>query len=159
MHTHARRASTSSGIPGQGLVEFALVIGLLVIIAVGVLDLGRVFFGLITITNASREGARYLTLYPRDNSTSATRTCSDTTTCSTGFCCTYRAALQEASGSVIALNSSNVSVTYCRDEDGFLGCDSGYPVRVTVTYNFVPVTGWFLPGTIPLVRSTEMLVP
>jgi hypothetical protein len=47
---------------GQSLVEFAILLPLLVLIVFGVLDLGRAFFALITITNAAREGARFAVL-------------------------------------------------------------------------------------------------
>jgi Flp pilus assembly protein TadG len=44
---------------GANLVEAALVIPLLLIILVGVVDMGRAYFSYITIINAAREGARY----------------------------------------------------------------------------------------------------
>jgi len=144
--------------PGQGLVELSLVIFLLLIIVVGVLDLGRAFFAVITLTNVSREGARYLTIFPADNA-AVSKDCNGGSTCSTAFCCTIQAALQEAQGSMIALSSSDVAVTYCRDMDTFQGCDPGFPVRVTTSYNFFPITGWVLPSPISLTRSTEMMVP
>lgn len=143
---------------GQSLVELALVIPILLILAIGVFDLGRVFFATITISNVSRVGARYLTLYPRDNLV-ATKTCADGFICSTAFCCTERAALQEAQGGFIPLTDSNVNVTLCFDTDIFPGCDSGMPVRVTTTYAFEPIMSAVLPGSLPLSRSTEMLVP
>jgi len=43
-----------SGAAGQELVELALLIPLLLLIAVGVLDLGRLFHASITITNSAR---------------------------------------------------------------------------------------------------------
>lgn len=149
---------THSTQSGQGLVEFSLVVILLLVFVVAMFDLGRAFFGLITITNSSREGARYLTLHPRDSAATA-KTCSGGVTCNTAFCCTLRAALQEATGTQIGLTTANVAVTYCRDMDTFTGCDTGFPVRVTVTYNFTPITGWVIRNPIVLRRSTEMLVP
>lgn len=143
---------------GQGLVELSLVIFVLLIIIVGILDLGRAFFTMITLTNVSREGARYLTIFPNDNA-AISKNCSGGSACSTAFCCTIQAALLEAQGSIVALSSSNVAVTYCRDLDTFQGCDSGFPVRVTASVNFVPITGWVLPSPINLTRSTQMLVP
>ena len=43
---------------GQGLVEFALVLPIFVLILVGIFDLGRAVFAYNTLTNAAREGAR-----------------------------------------------------------------------------------------------------
>lgn len=43
---------------GQSLVEFALVIPLLLLIVMAIIEFGLMFNAYITITNASREGAR-----------------------------------------------------------------------------------------------------
>ncbi|MFQ5945562.1 MAG: TadE family protein, partial [Anaerolineae bacterium] len=61
----ARRPPAGNAI-GQELVEFAILLPLLLLIAFGVLDLGRALHASITITNAAREGARYAMLYPSD---------------------------------------------------------------------------------------------
>jgi len=51
---HRRRAR------GQGLVEFALVAPLLLALIFGVFDFGRGLSANVTVTNSSREGARYV---------------------------------------------------------------------------------------------------
>lgn len=43
---------------GQSLVEFALIFPVLVVILLGIFDLGRVVFAYNSLTNAAREGAR-----------------------------------------------------------------------------------------------------
>jgi len=43
---------------GQATVELTLTLGLLLILMVSCLDLGRAFFGYIALVNAAREGAR-----------------------------------------------------------------------------------------------------
>lgn len=45
---------------GQSLVEFALVLPLLLMLVLGAIDFGRLFYTKIIITNAAREGAYYL---------------------------------------------------------------------------------------------------
>lgn len=47
---------------GQNLVEFALVLPVLLMICLGILDLGRSFYTYIALTNAAREAARYAAL-------------------------------------------------------------------------------------------------
>jgi Flp pilus assembly protein TadG len=51
---------------GQALVEFALVLPLLLLLLIGAIEFGRLFFIKIALTNAAREGAYYLSLYPDD---------------------------------------------------------------------------------------------
>jgi Flp pilus assembly protein TadG len=133
------------GTKGQGIVEFTLIIMLLLLIGFGVFDLGRVFHAIITITNASREGARYLTLHPSDKTG--------------GFIGTKNAAVNEAQGSSLNILPSQVIVPLCIDNDTLEGCDSGYPVRVTVSYKVDFVMEQFFSSFITLTRSTEMIVP
>jgi len=53
-----RRHTRRTGSRGQGLVEFALVLPIFVLLLVALFDLGRAVFAYNTITNAAREGAR-----------------------------------------------------------------------------------------------------
>ncbi len=49
---------------GQSLVELALVTPLLFLLMLGILDFARVFFSYVTVGNAARTGARYVSVYP-----------------------------------------------------------------------------------------------
>lgn len=121
---------------GQELIELAILLPLLLLIAFGVLDLGRLYHAAITITNAAREGARYGTFFPEDVSDiiNATRA--------------------EAQASSIDLTTSLIQVG-CPE-----GCGSGLPIRVTVHYNFDLIMGLVLPDpNLELIRSAEMMVP
>lgn len=51
---------------GQGLVEFALLLPVLLLILLGTIEFGRIFFIYVNIANAAREGARYGMVNPRD---------------------------------------------------------------------------------------------
>jgi len=51
---------------GQSLIEFALILPILLVLIVGALEFGRLFFTKIVVTNAAREGAYYLSIYPGD---------------------------------------------------------------------------------------------
>ena len=44
----------------QALVEFALLLPILLVLILGAMDLGRVFYVKTVLTNAAREGANYL---------------------------------------------------------------------------------------------------
>jgi Flp pilus assembly protein TadG len=132
---YCRRSDRSKG---QELAEFAIVLPLLLLIVFGVLDLGRLFHALITITNAAREGARYAMIFPDDL---------------TGIDSVTR---REAQNSGITLDpgASSVSVTYPQ------GFGEHLPVRVTVTYRFQLFIAGILPSTnLTLMRYAEMMVP
>lgn len=135
---------------GQALTEFAFVVPVLLVVAFGLLDLGRAYFAVITISNASREGARYLTMHPDDN---------EPDTYGNTYSGTKQAAVSETQGSFVTLTPANVTVTYCLDADLFPGCDSGYPIIVSVSHDFELILGWVLPSPISLSRSTQMQVP
>jgi Flp pilus assembly protein TadG len=49
---------------GQTLLEFALVIGLLLLLVFGIIDFARAFFAFATMSNGVREGARYGIVHP-----------------------------------------------------------------------------------------------
>jgi len=51
---------------GQGLVEFALVISLLLLIVIAILDFGRAIYAYSVVSNCAREGARYGTVWQYD---------------------------------------------------------------------------------------------
>lgn len=123
---------------GQGLVEFALTLPILILILLGVLDLGRVYFATMTVTNAAREGARYGAANPCSSSCTAITT----------------RAQNEAYGSIINPAQLNVATPTFPQ-----GCAIGNPIQVTVTYNFQLVTTYlFGGGTIPLATSAQMPV-
>jgi uncharacterized repeat protein (TIGR01451 family) len=50
---------------GQGLLEFALVLVVLLLVLMGIVDFGRAFLIYTNLFNAAREGARYGAVHPR----------------------------------------------------------------------------------------------
>jgi Flp pilus assembly protein TadG len=119
---------------GSSLVELALVLFVLVLLVMGVIDLGRAFHDYIVITNASREGARYASRFPSD---------------STGIISTAR---QEAANNRLDPDDIAVGITG-------LGATAGEPIRVTTIYNSQTILGGFVHRpNLTLERSTEMVV-
>jgi Flp pilus assembly protein TadG len=51
---------------GQSLVEFAVILPLLLLIVLATVDLGMGFKTYIALTNAAREGARWISIHPSD---------------------------------------------------------------------------------------------
>jgi Flp pilus assembly protein TadG len=50
----------------QATIEFALVVPVLLLLLVGILDMARALNAYITVSNASREGARFATTHPTE---------------------------------------------------------------------------------------------
>jgi hypothetical protein len=59
---------------GQGLVEFSLVAIILLVLLVGLLDLGRALFTYMAMRDAAQEGATYGSIYPGENASIVLRT-------------------------------------------------------------------------------------
>ncbi len=122
MRLHIRPKDQKSR--GQSLVELALMMPVLMFILAGMLDLGRVYYAYVTITNAAREGASY----GASNPTQVGSDCTTTGTIKFVTC-------QEAAGSNFQIQPSNVTVTESPD------ASSGSTVTVTVSVPFQLITG------------------
>jgi Flp pilus assembly protein TadG len=118
---------------GQSLVEFAVFLPVLLLIFLGVFDLGRVYNTYIVITNAARDGAYYGSMHSTDTSGIVQRV------------------VTEAQGSAVNLTSSNVTVS----TSGGIG----NPLRVTVQLDFSMLSTFLLGRrTIHLTSRTEMMI-
>jgi Flp pilus assembly protein TadG len=53
-----RRIAAESRRPGQSIVELAIVVPVLLLLAVGVFEFGRALHAYVTVTHAARDGAR-----------------------------------------------------------------------------------------------------
>jgi len=168
-HRQADQIARPHGERGQGLVELALVIPVLVIIVVGALDLGRVFFSVITVTNVSREGARYLILHTDDRLVDNTDpVCYDLNVTppepKPQDYCIVEAAKQEAQASpfaplVVDPDQFTFTISCYDGPDDDVLCDRRTEASVTAIYQFHPITLWFLPDAIEIRRTTKMMVP
>ena len=125
---------------GQSLAEFALIAPVFLMMVLGVVDLGRVFYSYEALANATREGARYCALHAHD--TYAKNVSSDTRTRVT----------DELGGSV-----SNLSVASPACDTSVV---TGEPVTVTASTTFTPITplisALFSGGTLTLTASATM---
>ena len=137
----SKKPGTRLPVKGQELVEFAIMVPFLLIVLVGVLDLGRVFHASITIANASRAGARYASSYGFEDNGTVTLNSADIAL----------EAQAEAQNSGITL--TNVASS-CPG-----GCTRGGPVVVTVTHDFEFLFNAFLGNGITLSHSSEMKIP
>ena len=105
---------------------------LLLMITMGAVDLGRVFFSYVTIVNAAREGAYCASLE--------------------GQGCTWTTAVDQEIGATLP-----TGVTRSKACTG--SCASGNDVTVTVNYDFQAVTTAVLTTrTLPISASATMVV-
>ena len=131
------RCEQRRGQRGQSLVEMALVLPLLMILLVGVVDVGRAMFAKIAITNASREGARYASRFPADKP---------------GAIDAVRDELE-----LNGLDSALVDVTIDPDPAG--NWLKGLPITVSLTYPYGTILGGIIGmGEIEIGATTEMIV-
>jgi len=135
---------------GQSLLEMALILPVLLLILSGLLDLGRLYYAYVAVTDAAAEGAAYAALHPE-----------------------YAAIPPEDEGNEIVNRAQDASVGLVAIERVLVGIDcletdcrdpaSGDPITVTVGYSFTvatPVIGVLVPdGVIPLrAVATEVIL-
>ncbi len=100
---------------GQSLVEFALLFPILIMLLLGIADLGRAYYALVALNDAAEEGAMYAAMDPGNLTEIQNR------------------AVHATSG-LITLEADKVSRT---PGSGFT---AGAPVTVTVAYDFTVYT-------------------
>jgi len=124
------------GSRGQSLVEFALVLPVLLLLALGTIDYGRVYFDYISVTNAARNGAVYASTGPD--------AAADTES--------IRSAVIEELGEDKA-DDATVQTATGPDAAG------NQYATVTVQYTFRTMISWpGLPSSVHLERSVQMRV-
>ncbi len=134
------RSNTRDNEAGQGLVEFAFVVPVLLVIMLGIVQLGFVFSSQIGLTNGIREAARYAatnrTASPAQAATNAAATVTQ-----------LNAIMPRNVNFFSASNVSAASATYCEYTDP--RGDPSVRVRVIIQYRhplFLPIIGPILDG-------------
>jgi Flp pilus assembly protein TadG len=118
---------------GQGLTELAIALPILLLLLLGLLDLGRVFWALVALKDATSEGASYAASYP-DRTTEIKE----------------RAA--ESSNAMVELSPDMFTVDYVDPPT------AGEPITVTVMYDFElvgPVAKAIVPGGTITLRTAD----
>lgn len=115
---------------GQSLVEFAIIVPTLLILVFGIIDFGLALRSYITVTQATREGARYASVGNAAGTftSGGSGDCNgSTTTTAVGKVCT-------AMNGLSLSDITSVSVTYPN------GKVSGQSVRVQASYRYEYIT-------------------
>jgi len=134
-----RKRTRVRGDRAQSMVEFALVAPFLIILMLGVIDYGRVYFAYVSVTNGARTGADFA---------------SDSTTAAANIDGIRSAALAET---LELLNTSSdnpqVSVVTGTDSQGRVYAD------VTMQYTFTTIFPWpGLPDSMEVTRTVRARV-
>jgi Flp pilus assembly protein TadG len=138
---------------GQSMVEFALILPLFVLFIVGIFELGRAFFSFIAISNAAREGARVATFWPGKTTGNNVVTAIETEIGNSQMVNMDKASY------LIECFSGGANYVEKPQDNNPLICDSGKPIRVTVTYQFELILKLLFPNPITLRRSAIMMIP
>ncbi len=135
--------------PAQALIEMALILPLILILVIGAMDLGRLFYMKIVLTNAAREGANYLSRYPADIVNCVDDIC---------FYNTWQAIQTEGASSGITISYEEIDWTNTNC------CTAGTEVQIGITKSVDLLFGGFLEafgiinGPIELTSSVNMVV-
>jgi uncharacterized protein (UPF0333 family) len=142
--------------PGQSMVEFALILPLMVLVIVGIFELGRAFFAFIAISNAAREGVRMYTFTPDD-----TTIADINITVRTEIGTSSLVDPMQISDVIIACpdHDPEIGQTRVNNDTTLAACPHEQWVRVTVKYNFDFILNLFFSQPITLTRSAEMVKP
>lgn len=112
---------------------------LLLLLILGAMDFGRMFYTKLVLTNAAREGANYLAYHPDEADFAK------------------EVAVAEAFSLGMTIGTSNITITDC--------CTEGQPITVTATNTanlifggFFQAIGLLETGTIELEGSSRMMV-
>jgi len=134
---------------GQSLVELALVLPIVLLLILGAMDFGRMFYTKIVITNAAREGVNYLSRHKEDKDNCASGEC---------FQDTWEVIQEEGTSSGISFIYSEVdwANTNC--------CTVGSPVAINITKSIDLIFDGFLQsvgilgGPVTLSSQIKMVV-
>lgn len=114
----------SPRVAGQSLLELGLALPLLLLILLGTVDLGRVFFDIVQLRNAAREGAGYAARNPGEDAAIRTRVI--------------------AHGVPDGVGTGDVAIVYRPSLAACTTVGTTCTVDVTVTHTFDPMATAFL---------------
>lgn len=152
------RTRGKRGQEGQALVETTFMILAVLLLLMGIIEFGFLFYAYVRVSNAAREGARAgsLWLYHRE-STGPPDNYYDPILCDT----VSEAVLSEVSAMQYITITLQEGVVFCDDTD--LTPQAGEPITVTATYDYplpvvsaLPIIGGIIPSPFPVSRTAVM---
>jgi Flp pilus assembly protein TadG len=152
------RRKATTGQQGQAMVETALMIMAVLLLLMGIIEFGFLFFAYVRVSNATREGARAGSLWLVDRK-------SDGGYYAPTLCDTVRAATQSEFDQVtdddIAIAVVGQDPVNCASES--VTPEAGQPITVTVTYGYelpvvsgLPIMRDIITSPYPVSRAVSM---
>ncbi|MGR8950271.1 MAG: TadE/TadG family type IV pilus assembly protein [Gammaproteobacteria bacterium] len=124
---------------GSSAIQFGFVAPILILLSLGIIDMGRLGFAATTVRNAAMEAARYASLRGSDSPTPATEA----------------AIIAVAKNEAIGIPESDLSVAVTWTPNN----NSGSQVKVQLTYPIdLFISGLFPIPDVTLSRSSAMMV-
>lgn len=155
------RTRRKSGQEGQALVETTFMMLAVLLLLIGIIEFGFIFYAYVRVSNAAREGARAGSLWLMDREfTGPPDYYYDPILCNTvkDAVLSEVSAIQDSGTITIILDEG---VVFCDDTD--LTPQAGAPITVTATYNYalpvvsaLPIIGDIIPSPFPVSRTAVM---
>lgn len=133
-------------IGGQGLVEFALILPVVLLLVIGALDIGRAFYVKVVLENSAREGANYMVYHTAEGKANT-------------FALTKAAVQTEGQNSNLTIPLADIDVNCMVGASVNNTCPSVSTVVVTVRHEMPLVADIFFNGPLELVTDARMLIP
>jgi len=141
------RTKKKSGQEGQALVETTFMLLAVLLLLMGIIEFGFLFYAYVRVSNATREGARAGSLWLMHGEFDLCKTVSDA-----------------VRSEVSAIRVEDITITL---ESDMVSCSSlrkvGEPITVTATYNYplpivsaLPIIGDIIPSPFPVSRTVVM---
>lgn len=143
---------------GQALVEIALGLPLVLLLIIGVLELGRAFFTKIAMTNAAREGANFFVYHKRDSDVidkTKSRVMNEVWNVSEITITPPQVVIECRDVTVDLVNKEIISDTPLADA---FDCPRGYTLEVTVSNEYNTIFD-FIIGPFTMQANARMVIP
>jgi len=131
---------------GQGLVEFALILPIFLLLVIGALDFGMAFYTKVVLTNSAREGANYMVYHRLAGMANS-------------FQATKEHVVKEGANSGFTIDTANIQVACLVGGSPDVTCPSRSTVVVTVTHNMPLLVDVIFHGPLQLRSEARMLIP
>jgi Flp pilus assembly protein TadG len=142
----AIRIPRSNNRAGQGLLEFALIVPIFLVLTIGALDLGMAFYVKVVLANSAREGAYFLVYHTETGKADS-------------FEATKTAVQAEGGNSGVDIATAKIDVQCLVGGVVNNACPNGSTAVVTVAHDMELLVDVIFHGPLQLTNEARMLIP